>query len=204
MKKYLLILLVALMGLTFPSCRSKKEAAGSETIAQEEVKWKNVAVPVKLELLEPQRLTLSGRATMVRGEYVYISLRMLGFEVAQIYLTPQEADVVVKQLQKMWIQEPIGDKLGRIGTPFTVIQEAMLGEPDAISSLPEKLDLTVGGTRETPVLTLRITKDKQTLLGRMTLSLSDARWDEPVPAGFVTPGKEYTRLGIKELQKIFK
>lgn len=204
MKKYLLILLVALMGLTFPSCRAKKEVTGSETITQEETKWKNVTVPVKLELLEPQRLTLSGRATMVRGEYVYISMRMLGFEVGQIYLTPQEADVVVKQINKMWIQEPIGDKFSRVGTPFAVIQEAILGEPDAISRLPEKLDLTVGGTRETPVLTLRIAKDKQTVLGRMTIYLDDARWDEPAPAGFVTPGKEYTRLGIKDLQKIFK
>ncbi len=204
MKKYLLIMLVALMGVTFPSCRSKKEVTGTETIAQEEVKWKNVSVPVKLELLEPQRFTLSGRATLVRGEYVYISMRMLGFEVGQIYLTPQEADVVIKQINKMWIQEPVTDAMTRLGVPFTVLQEAMLGEPTAISRLPEKLGLTVGGTQETPVLTLRIVKGKQTLLGRMTLTLADARWDEPSPAGFVAPGKEYTRLGIQDIQKIFK
>ena len=204
MKKHLLILLVALMGLTFPSCHSKKEVAGSETIANEDARWKNVSVPVKLELLEPQRLTLSGKATMVRGEYVYISMRMLGFEVGQLYLTPQEADIVIKQLNKMWIQEPAGNALTRLDVPFTVLQEAMLGNPDAISRLPENVDLTVGGTKETPVLTMRINKGTQTVMGRMTLSLADARWDESSPAGFVTPGKEYTRLGIKDIQKIFK
>lgn len=200
MKKSLLILLVVLTGIAMPSCRSKKTVGESELIAQQETTWKNVTVPVKLELLEPQKVTLNGRATMVRGEYLYISVRMLGFEVAQLYVSPTEADVVVKQLNKMWIQEPIGDKFARLNLPFSVLQEAMLGEPKAIERLPRSLDLTVSGSETTPVLTVKLNMKGKTLIGRMTLSLNDAQWDSPRPAGFTAPGSEYKKTDLKGLK----
>lgn len=202
MKKYLLILLIILTGITLPSCRSKKDVAGGDLIVQEEVKWKNVSMPVKFELLEPQKFTLSGRATLVRGEYVYVTVRFLGFEVAQLYVTPQEADAVIKQGNRMWIQEPIGERLASLNIPFEVLQEAMLGEPDAISRLPQGLDLTFGGTRESPVLTLRIKAKNSSVMARMTMSLSEAQWDTPHPAGFTTPGSDYTKIAVKDLQKM--
>ena len=202
MKKYLLILLVILTGLTLPSCRSKKEVTGGDLIVQEEVKWKNVSVPVKFELLEPQKFTMSGRATLVRGEYVYVSMRFLGFEVAQLYVTPTEADAVIKQGNRMWIQEPIGERLASLNIPFEVLQEAMLGEPAAISRLPQGLDLTFGGTRETPVLTLRIKAKNSSAMARMTMNLSEAQWDSPRPAEFTAPGSDYTKIGVKDLRKM--
>ncbi|MDE6146332.1 MAG: DUF4292 domain-containing protein, partial [Muribaculaceae bacterium] len=153
MKKYLLLLLVAFTAIALlPSCRSKKSAVETNAqISAEEATWKNVTVPVRLELLEPQKISFSGRATLVRDEYVYISVRMLGFEVAQLYVSPTEADVVIKQINKMWIQEPIGEKFARLNLPFQVLQEAMLGEPKAIERLPKNLDLTVSGTKTSPV-----------------------------------------------------
>ncbi len=202
MKKYLLLLLVAFTAVALlSSCRSKKSAVETNTqISAEEATWKNVTVPVRLELLEPQKISFSGRATLVRDEYVYISVRMLGFEVAQLYVSPTEADVVIKQINKMWIQEPIGEKFARLNLPFQVLQEAMLGEPKAIERLPKNLDLTVSGTKTSPVLTLKAGAKGKSVTGRMTLSLSEAQWDSTRPATFSAPGSDYKKTNLKGLK----
>ena len=207
MKRTLLIsLLTALTALfILPSCRSKQEASGAPALRTEEAaKWKSVSVPVRLELLEPQKATLAGRLTMVRGEYALISLRMLGFEVAQIYVSPTEADVVVKQLQKIWIQEPLGSRLAELNVPFATLQEALLGQKEAFAKIPPGLDLTLGGTEQSPVLTLRVKSGKQAMVGRMTLSLQEAQWDLPRPASFTAPGAEYKKTSLKDLEKALK
>lgn len=208
MKRNLLIItLVTLLTLLLPSCRSKKEAAGTQPgLTEQETAptWKNVSVPVRLELIEPQKATLAGRLTMVRGEYALISLRMLGFEVAQVYITPSEADVVVKQIQKMWIQEPLGSRLAELNLPFPTLQEALLGRKEAFDRIPRGLDLTLGGTEQTPVLTLRVKAKNQTLMGRMILSIKEARWDQPGPAAFTAPGPEYKKTSLKDLEKALK
>ena len=208
MKRNLLIItLVAFLALLLPSCSSKKEATGAQPPLTEQeaaLTWKNVSVPVRLELLEPQKATLAGRLTMVRDEYALISLRMLGFEVAQIYVTPSEADVVVKQIQKMWIQEPLGSRLAELNLPFATLQEALLGRKEAFDRIPRGLDLTLGGTDSTPVLTLRVKAKNQTLSGRMTLSINEAQWDQPRPQKFAAPGADYTKTSLNDLEKALK
>lgn len=204
MKKILSYLFLLLTVLSLPACRSKKAAESEGLLSREEATWRNVTVPVRFELLEPQNVGLSGRLTMVRGEYVYVSLRMLGFEVAQIYVSPTEADVVVKQMNRMWIQEPMTERFATFDLPFSTLQEALLGRKDAVEKLPGGLDLTVGGTDKSPVLTLKVNARGKTLMGRMTLSLSDAQWDSARPAGFSAPGSDYKKIGLKDLEKAIK
>ncbi len=209
MKRNLLILtLVALIATLLPSCRSKKDATASSLPVGIEADgadtWKSVSVPVKLELLEPQKATLAGRLTMVRDEYALVSLRMLGFEVAQIYVSPTEADVIVKQVQKLWIQEPIGSRFAELNLPFSTLQEALLGQKAAFDRIPKGLDLTLGGTDANPVLTLRVKAKNQALLGRMTLSIKEAQWDLARPANFTAPGPEYKKTSLKDLEKALK
>ena len=48
--------------------------------------WSDVEIPVELELLKPRNFSVSGRATMIRNQSIYISIRALGFEAANIYI----------------------------------------------------------------------------------------------------------------------
>lgn len=206
MKKYITFILIAIAALTLPACRTKKDVA-AETVQQvesKETRWKNVSVPVRFEILEPQKMSLSGKMTMVCDKYVLVSLRMLGFEVAQIFVSPEDADVVIKQVNKIWIHEPLGARFTKLNLPFYTLQEAMLGRPEAIAKLPEGLDLALGGTEENPVLTLKIKNGSKTIMGRITLTLSEAQWDISRPAAFTAPGAEYKKVGVKDLGNILK
>ncbi|MBD5282781.1 MAG: DUF4292 domain-containing protein [Bacteroides sp.] len=206
MKKSILLLMLCLMAVIMPGCRSAKTGSQAVKIEEKESsQWSNVNVPVRLDLIEPQKFSLSGRLTMVRDRYALISLRMLGFEVAQIYVSPDEADVVVKQMNKIWIQEPIASRLAKLKIPFSTLQEALLGNQQAFDSLPDGLNLTLGGSAEKPVLTLKISTKGKTLLGSMTLSMSEAQWDTPRPATFSAPnGSEYKKVALKDLGNILK
>ena len=48
--------------------------------------WNDVEMPIELELISPRNLSISGRATMVKDKSIYISIRVLGFEAANIYI----------------------------------------------------------------------------------------------------------------------
>lgn len=204
MKKYLLLILLPLLLIAMPSCRSKSNVAGGDsalTGQQEEAPWQNVSVPVKVELLEPVAFSISGRATMVRGEYVLVSMRMLGFEVGQVYVTPEELDIVVKQLDKMWIQQPIGERFHKLGLPFSTLQDALLGDEAAIERLPESLGAVASGSGKSPSLTLTTTAKGKRIRARLTVSLSEAQWDQPTPAKFSTPGSSYKKTTLTEAMK---
>lgn len=108
MSRILKILAALMLTLSVGGCRSAKQ---TEASAGRE--WTNVSMPVKVRVTQPQKMTLSGTATMVRGEYVFISLRVFGFEVAQLYADKKEADVVMKQPSKLWLQTDIENQIGR-------------------------------------------------------------------------------------------
>lgn len=196
MKKYIFLILLPLFLVVLPSCKSGRNAVSEASLVQEEARWKNVTLPVRVELLEPASFSLNGRATMVRGEYLLISVRMLGFEVGQLYATPEEVDLVVKQLEKIWIQQPIGPQFARLHVPFATFQEALLGEPAAIAALPKRLEVATGGTERRPQLTVVATVNGKKILARLTLSLDEATWDVKAPQTFTTPGSSYRKTDL--------
>lgn len=189
-----------------PACKTAKNETSTVKIEQREnSRWKNVTIPVRLELVEPQRLTIAGRLTMVRNEYALISMRMLGLEVAQIYVDPQEADVVVKQMNKIWIQEPIASHLERLNLPFSTLQKALMGNKEAFDKLPAGLGLSLDGTDERPVVNLKLTARGKTIAGNMTLNMNEAKWNMPTFDSFKKPqGSEYKKVSLKDLGKTLK
>ncbi len=207
MKKSLIIILLSLFALAIlPSCRSNKEISTiTPELTVKETRWRNVNVPVKLEVTEPQRITIAGRLSMVRNEYALISLRMLGFEVGQIYVTPEEADVIVKQVNKVWIQEPLADRLKALNVPFVTLQEALLGNQEAIDALPAGLGLSLSGSKEKPVLTLKLSPKGKPLVGSMTVNLNEAEWDATRVGAFYRPKEsEYKKVSLRDLLKSLK
>lgn len=163
------------------SCKSAKEAEGSR--AAEEPTWTNVTLPVRLNITQPAKFSFNGTCTMVRGHYVLISLRMLGFEVGQIYVTPQEANVVVKQMMPMWVQEPLGARLDRLGVEFADLQEALMGNPEAIAKLPSAIGVEV---KDSEVVFSASVAKVPVAVG-FSWNLSEAQWDRENPPSFREP-----------------
>lgn len=106
-----LVMIVTLLA----GCRSKKDNVQPdiriEEVAENVAPWRNVYLPVKVELLSPKRFAMSGRATMVWNESIYLSMRMFGFEVGTAYADSSEAVVTLRQPQKVMIELPLSDLL---------------------------------------------------------------------------------------------
>lgn len=200
MKKLLQILIVMATLMPLAGCRSHKQVT-SETLQQEEATWQNVQMPVTITLLKPQKMSISGTATLVRGEYVYISLRFFGFEVGQVNLTPEEADVVLKQPQKLWVSTPTGERLARLGMSFTQLQEILLGGEHP--KVPDGLNVQFGGTSDKPEVTVSGKLKGKDLEVMLTWNLASAKWNQESPKAFEQPGAGYKKMTAEEaLSKI--
>lgn len=88
--------------------------------------WEAIEAPVKVDITAPSKMSVSGRIYMTRGKDVYISLRMLGLEVANLYVT-NDSIFASERLGKHYMAEALTSLLG--GTSLTVndIQDIILG-----------------------------------------------------------------------------
>lgn len=195
MKKNLLLLL-SVMVLLLTGCNSKKAVAP----AIEETKWQNITVPVKLTLKEPMSLNINGTLTMVRGEYAYVTFRTFGFEVAQAFVTPAEMDMVLKMPTKLWVNEPLGDRLKSRSIDFTALQDVIA---------EDKVDnVNVGGlsvsARSNGEKTFTITTAFKgvNLSVALSYNINDATWNSERPATFTTPGSGYSKVSLESAAKL--
>lgn len=88
--------------------------------------WHDVEMPVKLELQEPARFSASGKAVMVNGEAISLSLRKLGFEVARLYISPTDIMLVSKPMRLAYV-ESMEMFAHYTGLTLADIQNALLG-----------------------------------------------------------------------------
>ncbi len=88
--------------------------------------WTDVTVPLSIDIVSPKGFSISGRAKLVRGKSVDISLRMLGFEVGRLYATPDSIYGMVK-VGKTYMAESLAELLP--GMPFTLgnLQDMLMG-----------------------------------------------------------------------------
>ena len=88
--------------------------------------WTDLYVPITLRLEAPKSMSVSGRATMVNGKEILISLRMLGMELAVIYINESKIYAVDK-IHKQYIEEDLSRLLS--GTDITIsdVQNILLG-----------------------------------------------------------------------------
>ena len=145
---YIIICLCAVVAMS--SCRSSKSATttpsttSSSNVNIEEIhsnimlsskldsvgalyhSWNDVELPVDLELISPNEFSVSGRATMVKDKSIYISIRVFGFEAANIYINNDSIHATYK-MGKIYIADDVRKLLK--GYPVNVgdLQNILLG-----------------------------------------------------------------------------
>ena len=167
----------------------------------EEPKWQNVQIPVKVTMVKPQRMTFSGTASLVRGEYVLISIRLFGFEIGQMHITPEVADMVLKQPSKVWIQTPVKEYMETYGVNFADVQDVMLGNKDALDKIPEEFTVAITGTDNYPEVSFSGKLKNKEIEMKFAWELNNAKWDQKSPREFTAPGSNYRKTTVTEVLK---
>lgn len=146
LKSCLKILLAVILTASIAGCRSQKEttSAGSDlregiavpantalnsryTMLTESWKpWSDVEVGVKVSLTSPAKLNAAGKAWMKRGEWISISVRMLGFEVATLWVD-RDSVVAVDKFHKKYVSQPTKKLLGDANVTIEDIQDMLMG-----------------------------------------------------------------------------
>lgn len=175
---------VAVAALCLTGCRSSKPAV--ETPAAEQV-WTDLYVPVKLELTEPARMSISGRATIVRDRSIYLSLRMIGMEVATVYVDADSifaTEKVHRQMIAVGFDATLGRKL-TVGE----LQDLLLGDPDArVKKLPKALAYDVERQESGTVsVNLRVDAGRKSYAGRLIWDMGAAQYDTGSPRQWKRP-----------------
>lgn len=88
--------------------------------------WHDVYMPVSLNLKRPISFGISGRATMVRGSLIHVSLRMLGFEVAVAHVT-EDSVWLVDKYHKYVCSAPTSAITGANNLSLSDLQDMILG-----------------------------------------------------------------------------
>ena len=145
MKKYQIFLLIIALGLMFASCGAQKGAGKSgskqknihssasfvptqayDALVSSYKDWQTVEIPVKIEISSPMQFGCSARVQMIRGRWLGISIRMLGFEVA--YLTADNDSVhAYAKVQKRYVSESIDRLFSSSGYNLENLQDLLLG-----------------------------------------------------------------------------
>lgn len=109
--------------------------------------WECAVVPVSVTLEAPARMSFSGRAYMERDRSVYISLRKLGFEVAQLYVT-SDSIFAVDKFNRRYLAESLEEVLERCPVRIRDIQNMLMGVPfipgEALAAAGFSFDDTIG------------------------------------------------------------
>lgn len=138
----LIIYMAAAAALLLAGCRSTRTAGtaggdytspgGGVTVASVAAnyggQWTQVSVPVTLRLLEPYNLSVSARARMVRGSCIDLSFRMLGFEVARVWISPDSV-VAVSRPKKICFTESLADIVAGLPVNLGNMQDMLMGRP---------------------------------------------------------------------------
>lgn len=99
--------------------------------------WSDVAMSVKCSLRSPKNLSVSGKATMVRGSEIKLSLRMFGFEVAGLY-ADRDSIYIYEKLNHIMIIEAMSRINAVTGLDINGVQDLLLGHitnPDSSSDI---------------------------------------------------------------------
>lgn len=88
--------------------------------------WRDIEMGVKFQLRAPAKLNAAGKIWMKRGEWISVSVRMIGIEVATLWLD-KDSVVAVDKYHKKYISEPTSKLLGNAGVTISDIQDLLLG-----------------------------------------------------------------------------
>lgn len=199
MKKFNILLIVAAtVCLALSSCKSTKSVVGPEA-----TKWQTAELPLKVELTSPMSVSLNGNAYMERGKSAFFVGRYLfGIEIGQAYVTPDQVDLVLKQPQKIWINQEIGN----LPVPFDLVQDALLGDEAALSQLASRFGdvVKIGGTQSAPTITISLERKGQKISARLVPNVEQLKINEPLSRRFETPGDAYKKVDAKSALNLLK
>lgn len=88
--------------------------------------WQTLEVPVKVNIVSPVKFSCSARMQMIRGRWLGISVRMLGFEVAYLTADNDSLHAYVK-VQKRYVSESISRLFASSGYNLSNVQDLLLG-----------------------------------------------------------------------------
>ena len=88
--------------------------------------WETFYVPFSMRISSPVNLSVSGRASMVRDEYIFLSMRMFGMEVATLYVDADSAFFADKY-HKVLVAEPFAALSARTGLTLGDMQDILMG-----------------------------------------------------------------------------
>ena len=129
------ILLIGLAG-----CRSSKSIVDQsmldyssltlserlQEVAAANCPWTQLNLPLKVSLKSPDKLSLSGRIYMRRNHDIYVTLRVLGIEVANMYVN-KDSIYVADKAHKYYLAEPIDKIFAGASLSIGDIQDVLLG-----------------------------------------------------------------------------
>lgn len=182
--------------LMLSSCRSARHAssvdmtAGGGIVAADSPKgqvtalvdnykdWTDVSMSVKCTLRSPKNLSVSGKAVMVRGEQIKISVRVFGFEVAGL-LADRDSIYVYEKLNHTMIAEPMSRLTGATGLDLGGVQDILLGRIVAPRETLRNASISADGNTIDILLKNRAYEMIYTMLGGNSPSLQSLSVDAP-------------------------
>jgi hypothetical protein len=88
--------------------------------------WRDVEMGLKISLTSPIKQNASAKAYMSRDKYISISIKMLGFEFASLWMD-NDSIVVIDKYHKKYLSEPTASVLGSSNITIADIQDLLLG-----------------------------------------------------------------------------
>lgn len=148
LSRFLLAAIAGTLLVIASSCRSSKSATDeADTFAKATIEerladvvkangeWTEINVPVKVSFKSPLDLSASGRMYMRRGSDIYLSMRVLGMEVATLYLTTDSLYAADKW-HKRYIAESVENLYTKVGIDISDVQDMIVGRAFGIGDNP--------------------------------------------------------------------
>lgn len=111
--------------------------------------WSTVSMPVRLSISEPKPFSVTAQCVMRRNAYVSMSVRMLGFEVASVWIDNDSVHAVDKY-HKRYLSEDFRRFMGGADVTIGDLQDLLLGRAFVAGT---------GGGTFTPALCSRLRAD---------------------------------------------
>lgn len=181
--KTLRFILPLLFALGLAACHSSHKSVSP---TDNDKKWHTLELPVKLRLESPAEISLSGKAMFVNDSLIYVSLRMLGMEVAYAYADADSA-ILCDRFHKIYLSEPVSRFIPARMATIKCLQDIMAGQ-----NIPAQLKdhIRTSGQTDTPAgirySNINVTTDinQKKFSATLEYNYDKAKWDD---SGFSIP-----------------
>lgn len=177
---------------TLPALTTSSAALGNGSFITEPYKeWSRVKIPVTLRLRQPKNASVSGTAIMERDKSIMISLRFIGMEIANLYIT-DDSLIAIDKYNKKFVAEAVKPLLGGFPATISNVQDILMGRPflvgKSLSNVKIKNDFEIESAEGSDVITVIPRKMPQGVeygfafntAGSLTTAIVKAGSHEPV------------------------